>query len=552
MVLIVAAGPAAAQTGPVPRFVGLVDQDGCAGCCEFGCQLTPTPTPEVDGQGRRVFRHDTGTFLFVAEAGPGSSGRQAGSEGVYSGSTIQPILHSSGRPSLQVISANNLGNGSLKIDCPLGGVKGFPNGLSFPPDQDVTTALIDMACRFEMISSGTGACTRDAFGAFAFMNHATTRQYCFQIPPPAQFPVGDTPVAVQFRDTAGNLGPRQEIVIRVAPGLGQAASPTPTPTRTRTPIIANISGHIRYYSAADRPVAAASVQLSGTALQNTPTSSTGDYMFSNLMPGNATVEPRKVGDFGSPNAITALDASWILQVVAGIRAFDSNQRLACDVTGNGTISALDATRILQRQVGLLPRLAVADLCNSDWVFRPVPGPAVNQRLIDAQISTGMCRRGAIALEPLVGNVTQQDFAGILFGDCTGNWQPASPGPAFRALAPAPHTLRVRSARPAGSDGGLRLPMAVKGEDPYYSLDVTIAYDSEHLRPIAVRKLRAAGDALVISNLAGPGVVRIAVASAATMPSGISIIAVDFEGTGTGADVNVIQAMIDDLPAPLVE
>src|SRR6185503_16190488 len=136
-----------------------------------------------------------------------------------------------------------------------------------------------------------------------------------------------------------------------------------------------------------------------------------------------------------------------------------------------------------------------------------------------------------AFEPLVGNATQQDFLGILFGDCTGNWQPAAPpSPAFRALAPAPHTLRVRSARPAGSDGGLRLPMAVKGEDPYYSLDVTIAYDSEHLRPIEVRKLRAAGDALVISNLTGPGVVRIAVASAATMPSGISIIAVDFEGT----------------------
>jgi hypothetical protein len=354
---------------------------------------------------------------------------------------------------------------------------------------------------------------------------------------------------VQFLDSSGNLGPRQEIVICVDSSV-PASTPTRTPTPTATPASASISGRIRYYSA-DRPVPGALVQLGGATSQSRTTSSTGAYLFANLAPGNATVEARKIGGIGSPTAISALDASRVLQWVAGIHAFDANQRLACDVTGDGTLSALDATRILQWQVGLLPRFAVCERCGSDWAFRPSPAAAANQRLIQPLLSPGSCRRGAIALEPLAGTAVQQDFVGMVFGDCTGNWEPPSGGgAAFAATAPGPHTLRVRRARPAS--GGLRLPMAVKGSAPYYALDLTITYDSTTLTPVEVRKLRAAGDALAVFNLTQPGVVRVAVASAAAMPAGISIIAMDFDGTGTADDVRVDRAMVDDLPAPVVE
>jgi hypothetical protein len=69
-----------------------------------------------------------------------------------------------------------------------------------------------------------------------------------------------------------------------------------------------------------------------------------------------------------------------------------------------------------------------------------------------------------------------------------------------------------------------------------------------LTPSSVRKLRAAGDALAVFNLARPGVVRIAVASAMPMPSGQSIVAVDFLGTAPSDAVRVTRAMVDDLPA----
>ena len=549
--LIALAGPVAAQSGPAVRFFGAVNQDGCPYCCEFNCQRIPTPAPEFDAQGRQVFRRSTGEFMLVAEAGPGTSRRQPGSEGVFSGGGIMGISDPSGRPSVQVLPDRNLGDGTLKVDCrtnPLGGVKAFPGRLTFPPDNDVTIGLIDMACRFELETTSTSACTRDRFGNYAFMSAGTTRQYCFQVPRVARFAIGDTVLALQFRDEGGNLGPRREIVIRVEPQTGQVASSTPTPTSspTPTPTSAAIAGRVRYYSA-DRPVPNASVRLSDGVLRTTPTNNSGNYAFADLVPGNATVEPSKTGDFGMPTAITALDASWILQMVAGMRTFDENQRLAADVTGDGTVSSLDATRILQRQVGLLPRFAAAIRCNSDWLFKPMPGPADHQRLIQPQLSATMCRHGAIAYEPLSGVAVAQDFLGILFGDTTGNWVPPPAGAALRALAVGPHTLRVRSARPARG-GTLRLPLAVKGGEPYYSLDVTITYDSDVLTPVSVRKLRAAGDAIAVFNLTRPGVVRIAVASAGAMPFGVSVVALDFLGSAPSDAVRVTRAMVDDLPA----
>ena len=234
-------------------------------------------------------------------------------------------------------------------------------------------------------------------------------------------------MALQIRDDTGNIGPRYEFVVIVDP---DAPTPTPTPTgpkvptqtqtrtRTRTvtrtatststrtptntatrtpantatrtatntatctptPVLANVTGAIRYY-ASSRAVPNASVSATGSTTLATTTLSTGAYTLANLLPGTITVEPRKVGDFGSPVATGALDAAWVLQVIAGMRTFDARQRLACDVTGNGSLSALDAANILQRQVGLLTRFSAATRCDSDWLFDPVATPGTGRRLI---------------------------------------------------------------------------------------------------------------------------------------------------------------------------
>ncbi|MGH7787442.1 MAG: dockerin type I repeat-containing protein [Candidatus Binatia bacterium] len=200
-------------------------------------------------------------------------------------------------------------------------------------------------------------------------------------------------------------------------------TPTITPTITETPTPSPtpaLGGLIGYY-ADDRPVPGVTVQIIGDAPQSTMTDLTGAFGFSAVSEDDVLLEPAKQGGFN--NGISALDAAFVLQRVAGLRVFTDDQTLACDVTGDGTLSTVDATRILQFQAGLITRFLVAENCGSDWVFRPAPDPAANQTLIQPQIASGVCQQGAISYNPFLPPVGGQDFVALLFGDCTGNWLP---------------------------------------------------------------------------------------------------------------------------------
>ena len=209
--------------------------------------------------------------------------------------------------------------------------------------------------------------------------------------------------------------------------VGAPISPPPTcvPGANR-----GISGHVRYYGS-DRPVSGVTVVLSGATTASTQTDTAGYFAFSGLNGCNYRVEPQKLGD--EDGGISALDAAYSLQLVAGLRTFDPDQRLACDVTGNGTVSALDAAKILQRTASLIGRFPVAQACASDWLFVPSPVAAANQNVIPPQNVAGKpCQPGAIEFRPLAGQLADQDFAAVLIGDCTGNWALATPTPTATA------------------------------------------------------------------------------------------------------------------------
>jgi hypothetical protein len=96
----------------------------------------------------------------------------------------------------------------------------------------VADALNDLGCDFKSADASGGACTMNGFGENAFAGEGTQVQFCLQVPKTLAFPLGDTVVSVQLRDTDGNIGPLQQIVVRVAEG---PPPPTFTPTPTRTP-----------------------------------------------------------------------------------------------------------------------------------------------------------------------------------------------------------------------------------------------------------------------------------------------------------------------------
>jgi hypothetical protein len=199
------------QLGPRVSFAAPVDPDGCPFCCEFVCQQTPTPTPEFDAEGRRVYERTQGRFLFIVEGARGPSNR-------LPGNLLAP---QSGLPDLQILMDRNLGNGSTTVcdkgpsPLPSGGVPAA-SSLDFA-DPAAADAMRDMACRFIIQTSASNACTRNRYGDFAFLGAGSVKQYCFQVPESVSFPLGDTVVAVRLRDTGGTVGPPVEFVVRVAP-----------------------------------------------------------------------------------------------------------------------------------------------------------------------------------------------------------------------------------------------------------------------------------------------------------------------------------------------
>jgi parallel beta-helix repeat protein len=292
------------------------------------------------------------------------------------------------------------------------------------------------------------------------------------------------------------------------------SSPTPSATVTAVPTgNSAISGHLLY--GANIAVPSATLQLAGPTSTSASSDGNGAFAFGHLADGAWRLTPRKDGDRG--NAISALDAAYVLQFVAGLRPLDGAQQLACDVTANGTVSALDATRILQFVVGLLPQFRSATDCGSDWLFLPQPQPAAGQTLVQPILNNDTCQPGAIAYATLPTDVGGQDFRAVLIGDCTGNWRPTAAAAAVRRAYEAAPAIRVTRLRRSAS-GGLRAVLFWRAAAAFQSAATTLEIDSQRLRLVSARALWGARPALVEFNTSGD-TIALALATAAPIAAG---------------------------------
>jgi hypothetical protein len=207
-----------------------------------------------------------------------------------------------------------------------------------------------------------------------------------------------------------------------------SATPTATPSVTPT-VTGQLAGHIRYYAGSHPPVEGVDVSLLGTPPDATMTDSDGDYSFGSSAMGDFTIQPAKDDTFNT--AITSLDAVVVLQFVSGGFGvvLTPDQELAADVSGNGSVSTLDAAYILQFQASIIDRLPIAEQCQSDWLFVPEASPTPGQTLIQPVLSGEMCtEKGAIQFDDFTPPLAGRDFRAILIGDVTGNWAPLTPTP----------------------------------------------------------------------------------------------------------------------------
>lgn len=287
----------------------------------------------------------------------------------------------------------------------------------------------------------------------------------------------------------------------------QTAPPTPTATASATPTTGSsvlVTGAIRYFRG-DQPIANVDLTTAGPNLISGHTNVFGSYSLGLPAEGTQSVVASKHGDRRS--AITAFDAVRALRASSGLEPVSGDQLLACDSNGSGSLTAFDASAILQLQVGLIQQLPVAIRCDSDWLFRPLVTSSGNITATAAVLSPG-CQLASLNYTGLSDNVEGQDYSGILLGDCNGSWQPPSGGGAALSSDQPVHVTRGHLKR--GRDGSLRLPLFVDG--PASALEIVVRYDPAQLSATRVVRSGPWRAALYAVNLQEAGVARIAMAN----------------------------------------
>ena len=308
-------------------------------------------------------------------------------------------------------------------------------------------------------------------------------------------------------------------------------TPTQTPTLTPTAPSVVVQGQITYYGNG-QPVDGATVQLQGPASSQllgpnplaADTDTTGTFSLTALPSNTWQIQPQKLG--GTNSAVSTIDAVYALQAAVGLRHPTAAQIMACDVSGNGTINALDAALILQYQVGIIRRFPVAVTCGSDWVFVPAPlGTTDTQHLVEPTIAAGSCQAGAISFQPLMGDMSNQNFDAMVFGDCNGSWQPSGTAAALSPNA-AGSTVQLGQARRDSRSGLFYAPLSVRGNN-VRGIGLDVQYDPTQVTPRGFRRMGSARHALVAANPRHPGDLSIAVASIEPLSHG-AVLLLQFE------------------------
>lgn len=155
----------------------------------------------------------------------------------------------------------------------------------------------------------------------------------------------------------------------------------------------DISGRVRFWDAPRTPVEA-TITLDNS-LEEVSDAVTGQFQFSGVLNGTHTLNIEK--DDGINDSIRGYDASLILSHVVGSATLTGSALAAADVTGNGEVSALDASKVLEVAAGL-ETVPFANQA-SPWAFEPA------ERRYDE----------------ITSNITNADFTAIYMGDVSGNW-----------------------------------------------------------------------------------------------------------------------------------
>ena len=305
-----------------------------------------------------------------------------------------------------------------------------------------------------------------------------------------------------------------------------------------------------------KPVSQVGIDANGDGAADGTTDLTGAYSIPNLA-GHVTLGPvAKYGAGGASDtsgAISSLDASLIARTVVGNAAMSPNQRLAGDVTGNGTLGALDASEVARYSVGLVDHFDVAVATLSDWKFVRC----------DAYAYPGDPGCGAAIYDynPIGAGVTGQNFYAVLYGEVTGNWQPATgfaassstrgtsleeqgavkadqlaaerfrrnpPEQVVRAAGTPPAELTLHGWTPLRAGERRQLTIDVRNADGILGLDLSLKYDPSRIAIVSVDPI-GIGAGLNVAHGELDGTHRISAYGVLPLTGNGSVLTVTIEG-----------------------
>ncbi len=387
------------------------------------------------------------------------------------------------------------------------------------------------AMRFIYPSSGDASTPTPTPTSTATRTNTSTPTYTFTATPtdtPTQQVVVNTPTHTYPHTPTGTATPTQ-------------VPDTPTPSAIQH----HVRGMVRYYMCGSA-VPGVEIALTGTIPRMVMTGSEGEFDFADVGAGEMELHGDKDDDVRS---ISALDAAYALQSVVGNRVLTARQRIACDATGDGTVSALDASRILQRALGAIDTFPVVERCGSSWLI--VPEAEQSGMAVEPSITPVECSPGGIAVSSIDHEWADLNFDAILFGDCNGGWG-ASAGASSRTEDRTDRTMvRVGRAKVRGNTASF--PVYVRSRLPYQSLDLELRYDESEMSPTGLEGRRTTSRAMLGHNVVQPGTMRIAFASADMVRRRQGILLfVNFDLTTPArapSSVYPVDARIDDREVP---
>ena len=267
--------------------------------------------------------------------------------------------------------------------------------------------------------------------------------------------------------------------------------------------IYNVSGQVQFWNGGVVPATA--ITLDGDRLYTTLSGTDGHYALGGAANGGYVLSAAK-GD--NVDGISAYDASLVLQHTVGLNLLTGSAATAGDVNRNGAINSMDAYYILQKAVELVSLPFPG--AGSVWAFTP-PSYAINS---------------------LTGDLTGQNFTGLIYGDVSGNWTPPAQT-AARFYGDLPQILIEPPT--SAEDGSIQVAIAL---DPAgmeaYSVELDLRLDPRHAMLVAAEPVAATTGWMVSVNQSEAGRLRIAMAGAAPVTTADQILMLRFDGE-SGAD-----------------